>query len=271
MKKVILFMCDALRDDVARQHMGYMQHLVEQNAATRWRVQAGLPTLSRPCYETLHTGVPAAAHGVVLNYQPQPSTTPSIFSAVRAAGGRTGAAAYHWIHELYNGPFDPVLGREVDDEACMIQHGRFYAEDDFPDIACFCLGGLLLARYQPDYLLVHPMGLDTIGHAHGGDSREYADQVIVQDQLLAAFVPRALAAGYTVVVTGDHGMSSQRNHNGTGDDVRCVPLYWIPADGRGQGDTGAMVSQLAIAPTVLHTMGVPVPPTMMTPPLPVTI
>src|SRR4030067_1950015 len=67
MGKVVMVVSDALRDDTARRQMGYLEHLVEVSRATRYTVVAELPTMSRPLYETLHTGVPVGGHGVTNN------------------------------------------------------------------------------------------------------------------------------------------------------------------------------------------------------------
>jgi predicted AlkP superfamily pyrophosphatase or phosphodiesterase len=274
MTKVVLVLCDALRDDVATISMGYMEHLVEFKKAARYTVQAGLPTLSRPLYETIHTGLPSSTHGIVSNYTARRSNVPSIFSAAREHGKTTAAAAYSWYSELYNRcPYDLVMDREQDDDSLLIQHGRFYEADDYPDKELFAAAGMLLRRHLPDYLLIHPMGLDTTGHEYGGDSPEYRTHAIIQDQILANFVPGCLAAGYTVLVTGDHGMNADKQHNGTLPDVRHVPLYFIPHQGASfaerlpLGQHGGIVSQLALAPTILTLLGVPVPSTMEYAPL----
>ncbi|MFQ5854140.1 MAG: alkaline phosphatase family protein, partial [Anaerolineae bacterium] len=75
--KVILIVCDALRDDTARQQMGYLEHLVEAKLASRYTVIAGLPTKSRPLYETLHTGQPASRHGITSNQVVRRSIVPN--------------------------------------------------------------------------------------------------------------------------------------------------------------------------------------------------
>jgi arylsulfatase A-like enzyme len=56
-------------------------------------------------------------------------------------------------------------------------------------------------------------------------------------------------------------------HGGSTPDVRNVPLYVIPPDGNGAGNTGRTISQLQIAPTVCRLLGVPIPKTMKQPPL----
>ncbi len=266
--KVILVVSDGLRDDVAARQMGYLEHLVEARLATRYTVIGELPTMSRPMYETIHTGAPVSVHGVVSNQIVRRSTMPNVFQTAVAHGKTTAAAAYAWFSELYNKvPYDLLDDREVDDPALLIQHGRFYTEDSYPDKELFAAAGMLVRRFAPDYLLVHPMGMDTIGETYGADSSEYRNNAIVQDIILANLIPEWLARGYIVLVTGDHGVNNDKSHGGATPDVRHVPLYIIPPDGKGQGDTGQSVSQLRIAPTVCRLLDVPIPETMKYPPL----
>ncbi|MFN8531476.1 MAG: alkaline phosphatase family protein [Anaerolineae bacterium] len=268
MSKVILIVCDALRDDSAKQGMGYLEHLVAVGKATRYHALAETPTMSRPNYEALHTGVGCSVHGIVNNYVSRRSYMPNVFEIARKAGKVTAASAYAWYSELYNRePYDTVLDREVDDDSLNIQHGRFYRVDDMPDIEVFAAAGTLLRKFFPDYLLIHPMMLDTMGEKHGAQSPQYREQVIIQDQIIAALVPDAVKIGYTILVTGDHGISDDGMHGGTTDDVRRVPLYVIPTDEQGRGDTGETVSMLQIAPTVLKLLDLPIPDTMKMQPL----
>jgi predicted AlkP superfamily pyrophosphatase or phosphodiesterase len=266
--KVILVVSDALRDDTAAQQMGYLEHLVEAKLATRYTVIAELPTMSRPLYETIHTGVPVTQHGVITNQVVRRSKMPNIFQAAVEQGKTTAAMAYSWYSELYNRvPYDPIDDREVDDPSLLIQHGRFYTEDAYPDKELFATAGMLVRKFTPDYLLVHPMGMDDIGHKFGADSSQYRNHAVFQDVIMANLIPEWLEAGYTVLVTGDHGMDRDKMHGGTMPDVRNVPLYIIPPDGKGAGNTQKTVSQLQIAPTVCRLLGVPIPETMKHPPV----
>lgn len=266
MGKVVMVVSDALRDDTARAQMGYLQHLVEARRATRFTVVAELPTMSRPLYETLHTGVPVSVHGVTNNLVARRSTMPNVFEEAVQHGRTTGASAYGWFSELYNrAPYDRIADREVDDPALGIQHGRFYMEDNMPDREVFLAGASVILKYQPDYVLIHPMGMDYLGETFGSDSPEYRNNAIFQDMALANLIPGWLEGGYTVLVTADHGINNDRLHGGTLPDVRHVPLYWIPKDGRGRGDSGRQVPQLSLAPTLCSLLEIPIPKTMQQP------
>jgi predicted AlkP superfamily pyrophosphatase or phosphodiesterase len=266
--KVVLVLSDALRDDTAAERMGFLEHLIETGQGTRYSVRGELPTLSRPMYETVHTGLSVTEHGIVSNQIVRRSSVPNVFEIAVRHGRTTAAAAFYWFSELYNrAPFDPVDDREVDDTSLLIQHGRFYMEDGYPDKDLFLTGAWLVRKHSPDYLLIHPMGMDYLGDTLGSDTPEYRNQAILQDMILANLIPEWHQRGYTVLVTGDHGMGADHSHGGTTPDVRLVPLYILPPAGRGKGNTRETVSQLQVAPTVLTILGLPVPGTMKAPPL----
>ncbi len=261
--KVILILSDALRYDTAVSCMGFLGHLVETRRASLYKVVGELPSLSRPMYETVHTGLRTSEHGIVSNAMVRRSTQPNLFDLAVQVGKTTAAAAYCWFSELYNrAPFDPVEDREVDDTSLLIQHGRFYTEDGYPDVELFNTAALLVRRFQPDYLLVHPMGMDYAGETYGADSSQYRNHAIYQDILLAVHIVEWLERGYTILVTGDHGISADHSHGGTMPDVRQVPLYLLGAGIQGKGNTGEVLSQLQIAPTVCALMGLSIPSTM---------
>jgi predicted AlkP superfamily pyrophosphatase or phosphodiesterase len=258
LSKVILILSDALRYDAAVEGMGFLGHLVETRQASLYKVTGELPSMSRPMYETVHTGLPVSQHGIVANYVVRRSNQPNIFQAVVESGKTTAAAAYYWFSELYNrAPYDRIDDREVDDPSLLIQHGRFYTQDEYPDIELFATAGALVRKYSPDYLLVHPMGMDYSGEKYGADSSQYRNQAIFQDMYLSGLIK--------ILVTGDHGINADHLHGGTTPEQRDVPLYLIRPDMQGAGDTGKVISQLALAPTICTLLGIPIPETMKSP------
>lgn len=268
MNKVILILSDGLRYDTAVEGMGYLGHLVETKKASLYKVTGELPSLSRPMYETLHTGLTSSEHGILANSIVRLSNQPNIFQLAKQAGRVTAAVAYSWFSELYNrAPYDPIDDKEVDDEALCIQHGRFYTEDEYPDIEVFRAGGLLVRRFRPDYLLVHPMGMDYHGESYGSDSKEYRNHAIRQDMWLAPFLMEWRLLGYHLLITSDHGMNPDGAHGGTTSTMRDVPLYTIRLNAEEKGNTEQTISQLQIAPTLLKLLEIPIPETMSQPPL----
>ena len=268
MGKVILILSDGLRYDTAVASMGYLGHLVAEKVASLYKVTGELPSVSRPMYETVHTGLSTSEHGIVSNLVVRRSTKPNVFQSAVHAGKVTAAAAYWWFSELYNrAPYDKIMDREVDDDSLLIQHGRFYTQDEYPDVELFATAGILFRRFKPDYLLIHPMGMDYLGATFGADSAEYRGQAIHQDLWLAPYITEWMSAGYSILLTGDHGMNADGQHGGTTPEDREVPLFVIRPDTPGKGDTQQVVSQLQIAPTLCKLLGVPIPPTMKHPPL----
>ncbi|WP_003543788.1 alkaline phosphatase family protein [Desulfotomaculum nigrificans] len=255
--RVILVLIDGLNYGTALSCMGYLQHLVEQEVAQLYQVKTELPTSSRPLYETILTGTPPHIHGIVNNKMARLSREESLFSLARANGLTTAAAAYYWISELYNrAPFDPVRDREQSDTTLTIQQGKFYFDDAYPDSHLFYDGEILRIKYNPDFLLIHPMGMDYAGHLYGSNSREYNQRAIETDGLLAMLIPRWLEEDYQVIITSDHGMTSQAIHGGTGEEERIVPLWTLGSSFKKVTPRG-QVPQLGIAPAICKLLNIP--------------
>jgi len=279
MNKVILILSDALRYDVAKENMGFLGHLVEYKLASLYKIMGELPSMSRPMYEAIHTGLPSSEHGIVANSMVRLSDKPNVFQVLKDSGKVTAAAAYYWYSELYNrAPYDRINDKEVDDESLNIQHGRFYTEDEYPDAELFASAAHLIRKYSPDYLLLHPMGMDYHGETYGSDSREYRNHAIYQDSRLAPLIVEWMERGYTIFVTGDHGINKDGAHGGTTPEQRVVPFFVIPpkgdaltseavSKGQGRGELDEPMSHLQIAPTILNLLNVPIPPSMKHKPL----
>ncbi|UTT86452.1 alkaline phosphatase family protein [Vibrio pelagius] len=243
--KVILVVLDGLNYQVARNCMGYLNGLLELShspsnqsdspsplqgkmRATLYPMQCELPSMSRPLYECILTGVRPVESGIVNNQIVRLSNHESIFSLAKTQGKTTAAAAYHWVSELYNrAPFEPVRDRFTHDESLNIQHGCFYHWDHYPDEALFLDAEHLRLTYQPDFLLIHPMNIDDMGHKHGLDSRQYRNSARGADIFLSNYIKGWIEDGYQVIVTSDHGMNDDLSHGGTLAEEREVPFFVI--------------------------------------------
>ena len=137
--------------------MGYLGGMVEAGRGLHTTLSAALPSLSRPLYECILTGVPPVASGITHNGVNRLSQHDAIFHLARAAGKRTAAAAYYWVSELYNqSPWLAARDRYTHDEQLPIQHGCFYWDDAYPDSHLLMVGEWLRSQYDPDFLLIHP-------------------------------------------------------------------------------------------------------------------
>ena len=254
--KVALIVIDALRFDTACTHMGFMQHLVERKIASRYEVRSEVPSLSRPLYETILTGTPPIVHGVTSNMTVRLSTQNSLFHLAQSNGLSTAAAAYYWVSELYNrAPFQHMEDRLQFDKQLPIENGLFYFEDHYPDSHLFADAAWLMDQKQPDFLYIHPMNIDDDGHKFTANSAQYRNRVLAVDALLSLFIPKCMAQGYDVIVTADHGMTSDGNHGGSTMEDRHVPMFVISQAVKA-GVKDGVVSQLQVAPLCCHLMNI---------------
>lgn len=262
MGKTILVMVDGLKYQTAMTCMDYLNGMVSASRAARCKVRAELPTVSRPLYEVILTGTTCAVHGVETNDTVRLSNQTSVFHLAVRSGLVTAAAAYHWVSELYNrAPFEPCEDREQHCAARPIQHGKFYFADAYPDSHLFIDGEVLRREWEPDFLLIHPMGADDAGHRYGGDSAEYRARVREIDAALAALLPRWINDRYQIVITADHGMRDDGGHGGGTAAERDVPLYCIGLSFIA-GVHGVEMAQTQIAPMLCRLLAVEPSPAM---------
>lgn len=254
--RVVLIVVDALRYDTACTHMGYMQHLVERDAAARYEVRSEVPSLSRPLYETILTGTPPIIHGVTNNATVRLSNQVSLFHLAKSSGKSTAAAAYYWVSELYNrAPFNHFEDRIQLNSELPIENGLFYFEDHYPDSHLFAEAAWLMDEKQPDFLYIHPMNVDDDGHKFTADSKEYRNRVLAVDAILSMFIPKCLERGYDVIVTADHGMTSDGNHGGNTIADRHVPMFVLSKQVK-PGINEGIISQLQVAPLVCQLLNI---------------
>lgn len=258
MSKVILILLDACGNQSAKEQAGYVEHLVELKKAARYTIKGGLPSLSRPMYESMLTGLDASVHGVLNNTYKRASNCENLFSLTKAQGKTNAAAAYGWVSELYNqnGPFILSEHRIQLDSQGDIQHGIFYCEDDYPDSHLIMDGEMLRKMYQPDFLFIHSMHVDLQGHRFGSESKEYRAAVSSVFDTITSMIDTWLADGYDIVITADHGMDQWGMHGGTSDLQREVPLYILSDKVKKGRFDKKEISNLNIAPLVCKLMGI---------------
>ena len=69
------------------------------------------------------------------------------------------------------------------------------------------------------------MNVDDDGHKFTADSVQYRNRVLATDALSSQTLPEWMELGYDIIVTADHGMTSDGNHGGNTTDDRHVPLF----------------------------------------------
>lgn len=229
--KVILVILDGCRYDTAMEQMGFLNSLVEHRQAQVKKMIAEMPSNSRPLYEVIMTGQPMYKNEIYTNLVVQRSKESSIFDLVKQAGGTTGVAGYFWMSELYNhAPYNILTDRIQNDPSNLIEHGIFYSEDTYPDTHVFADANSIITNYAPDFMVVHSMNIDDVGHKYTAASREYMTQVNIADNIIGTIVPRWQKLGYQVIVTADHGMDEYGLHGGNLPQHREVPFYLLTPD-----------------------------------------
>lgn len=133
-----------------------------------------------------------------------------------------------------------------------------------PEMSAFELTDLLLpeiSKQSADFICVNYANADMVGHTGVWEAAIKAAETV--DQCIEKIVTTALANGYTIFLTADHGNSDYMiNEDGspnTAHTLNPVPLFVIDNEWKGQVKPGKLGD---IAPSILTMMGLPVPAEM---------
>lgn len=240
--KVILIICDGMRSDTAFNEFGYVNSLCfNSNIGKRTISVCDNPSVSRTNYETLCTGVPSLVHGVSSNLLTEKSKmSRNIFNELTKGGKTTAVVGSSWFYDLYGKEkYFYLKHKEINKhDSEPITWGRFFS-DDCPDSVddsseglahTFQLADMIVYKYVPDFLLVHIMTPDNIGHSKG-TGKEYSVAINSIDGACGAILPRWLELGYDIIITSDHGMDSNQNHGGSKCDEMLTPFFVLSKKG----------------------------------------
>lgn len=133
-----------------------------------------------------------------------------------------------------------------------------------PEMSAFELTDLLLpeiSKQSADFICVNYANADMVGHTGVWEAAIKAAETV--DQCIEKIVTTALANGYSIFLTADHGNSDYMiNEDGspnTAHTLNPVPLFVIDNEWKGQVNPGKLGD---IAPSILTMMGLPVPAEM---------
>lgn len=269
MTKLLLIILDGVPYRNWRRLFGNLEGWVESGEARVRRMRAVLPSTSASCYASIHTGLPPQKHHIWDNAGIRRLKVPDVFSEVTKAGKTTGAVTHSYWSEFFNrAPFDVVRDIEYDEPGGPITHGRFHTMHGYGHAnqmtpADHDLFGTLTRLCEVkgiDYGILHTCTLDSMGHRFFHDCAEMDHAAYAMDATLAPFLHRWRQTGYEVIVTADHGQDDRGHHGGTGENQRDFAFYYF--GNSALPDESAVLDQLALAPSILTRMGVPVPTSM---------
>ncbi|PCC69496.1 Type I phosphodiesterase / nucleotide pyrophosphatase [Nannocystis exedens] len=230
-RRSVLVVIDGLGHEAAKA-MGAIALLREHGQCRKTAV--GIPSMSRPVYATISTGLEQDRTGARGNDDEAPLFAQSAWDLARAAGlSVAGVSEVTWWQQLFPGGFTrfEVLPLEAD----------------------------YFAAVPPgDLQLVHPLYVDEAGHEFGSASREYADAVARADRELTGLLRTLDFAQDLVIVTADHGHSLRGGHGGAQEPIANVMTCHAGLGVRRDPEYGHL-RITTVAPSLALLLGLPFP------------
>ncbi len=257
---VYLLLVDGLRADTLDK-MPYTKGLADAGSSGIFTVPG--PTFSRPAYARIITGACSSINGISSNNQEKKLFAPTLFDLAYGEGLTSGASAYKWYYDLLFGPpYHTGEGDEnrlIRNDTLPLQYGYFYDDfgGEYDDVEIFDYGMQTLVEDNPNFLLVHTMDVDEMGHRHGGVSEAYLEAALINDRCIEEFMESIPdPEDSVVIITGDHGHTDTGGHGGLEKEAAEIKVAFygkgVAAGGQLEGYT-----QLDLAPTIAAILGLP--------------
>ena len=158
-------------------------------------------------------------------------------------------------------------GRELPfegEERILIPSPKVATYDLKPEMSAFEVTDAIVPQIEKetaDFICLNYANADMVGHTGVFTAGIKAAETV--DQCVQRVVTAALAHGYCVFLTADHGnadyMINEDGSPNTAHTKNPVPLFIIDKEWKGTVKPGKLAD---IAPTILTMMGLPVPPEM---------
>ncbi len=255
-RRVIVVVLDGLRPDaIARFDLAHLRRAMQGGASTLDGVTVS-PSVTAAAMTSLFTGVPPRLHGIESDrfHLPSPRRQLQPMTQLVAAAGLPVSVFMAEIPFLFRGlakRFARVAGVE----------DTHLVGNTAPEI-------LMAARHRLSaqrrgLLLFHWPDADRAGHAHGWMSAPYAEAARRLDAsfgLLCALCEVSRDPGTLVIALADHGGGGVKadDHDSPHPLDRTIPIL-LAGGGVQAGALAPFASLLDVPPTVLWSLGLPVP------------
>ncbi len=258
-RRVVLVVIDGLGADEA--DLPFLDELRARGVAAIARVP--YPTISRPNYVTILTGVPPADSGVRANRVREPVGVDTVLDRAQAAGLRVATASdFGMLPSLFLRHTSSLAGIAWLDDGVHIAPPPpiTWPVDEAERASSLAeLGPMLAELASGDASLITALVLDVdrAGHADGVGARYRAAAADTDRMLRVAFA----AIDFTrdaVIVTADHGHVAPGGHGGVEPEVSHVPLILVGA-GIVPGARAFDARLIDVAATVATLLGIPAP------------
>ncbi len=244
-EKVILVLVDGMRPDGLLQCGHPFVDTLRKHATSYLQAQTVIPSVTLPCHMSLFHSVDPERHGITTNtYAPQVRPIEGLVDRLDAYGKKC-AFFYNW-EELR----DLSRPDHLHTSLLISEHKTDHTDDKITDAAI-----RYIREEAPDFLFLYLGETDERGGHDNGWMSEIYLQVVNNAIACTQRLYEALPAGYTLILTADHGGHGRGHGSEMPEDMTIPILCSGPRFERGLELEGGSIKDIAV--TIADLLEVP--------------
>ena len=234
-EKVVLILVDGLRSDALLQCGHPFVETMLKEGTCYLEAQTVMPSVTLPCHMSLFHSVDPERHGITTNtFMPQVRPIEGLIDRLDNCGKKCGMF-YNWeeLRDLYR--------------PGHLHEAFFINEEKVSDTDPVITDKTIeyIKAEEPDFVFLYLGEVDGAGHGAGWMSEHYFDVVNIAMEC-SERVYKALPAGYTLIVTADHG-GHGRGHGSDSPEDMTIPVCCVGAPfEKGVSLPGGSILDLAV-------------------------
>lgn len=261
--KLIFIVIDALRADfipnssTSQFSMPFLENLLRTEAAVSMISEAQTPTVTMPRIKALMSGTYPSFMDLIYNLNAAKFGDDNF---IEQAFQNSKRIVFYgddtWLQMFPSTMFIRSNGTSSFFATDYVQVDSNVTENVIPE---------LRRLSEWDILILHYLGVDHIGHSHGGSaSRLMKSKLLEMDDVLKRIHEAVQTSNdsYLLVLTGDHGMTDAGNHGGSTPEESNTGLVLVNVTSHSAIRTLAQlpsVKQIDVAITLSVLLGLPIP------------
>lgn len=270
--KIVLIVIDALGSDFipslnekyasqSSPTMPFVEQMLKEQKGMGFKAKAATPTVTMPRIKALVSGAIPSFVDIIYNLAKDVSAVSDHDDNILRIAKSRGKSLVFYGDDTWLSLFERDMFLRYRETLSLFASDYTSVDTNVTEMA---LPETRRDLIDWDYLILHYLGLDHIGHSFGSNTDPMINKKLLEmDDIVREIYNNMSKKNHKtlIVICGDHGMSREGNHGGDSDLEANTAMIFLPLNVKYnlRGPNNSDILQIDLATTISHLTGLPSP------------